>query len=110
VPTRTVSVKPRALFFQALANQTRMRVLQLLSERGGGMNVSEICSELGLEQTHVSHNLKCLTFCGLVTSIRSGKSRLYSINEHTVLPLLKIVDDHLENYASNLFTCDVLER
>ncbi len=109
MPTRTVSVKPHSLFFQALANQTRMRVLQLLSDRGG-MNVSEICSELDLEQTHVSHNLKCLTFCGLVTSARRGKSRIYSINEETVLPLLKIVDNHLQNYASNLFTCDVLER
>jgi DNA-binding transcriptional ArsR family regulator len=107
--TRTVSVKPHALFFQALANQTRMRVLQLLSDRGG-MNVSEICSELDLEQTHVSHNLKCLTFCGLVTPSRKGKSRIYSINEQTVIPLMKIVDDHLKNYASNLFNCDVLER
>ena len=109
VPTRTVSIKPYALFFQALANQTRMQVLYLLSEKGG-MSVSEICSELGLEQTHVSHNLKCLTFCGLVTPSREGKSRIYSINEQTVLPLLKVVDNHLRNYASNLFTCDVLER
>ena len=85
VPTRTVSIKPYALFFQALANQTRMQVLRLLSEKGG-MSVSEICNELGLEQTHVSHNLKCLTFCGLVTPSREGKSRIYSINEQTVLP------------------------
>jgi len=109
LPTRTVSIKPYALFFQALANQTRMQVLRLLSEKGG-MSVSEICNELGLEQTHVSHNLKCLTFCGLVTPSREGKSRIYSINEQTVLPLLKVVDNHLRNYASNLFTCDVLER
>ena len=109
MPTRTVSIKPYALFFQALANQTRMQVLRLLSEKGG-MSVSEICNKLGLEQTHVSHNLKCLTFCGLVTPSREGKSRIYSINEKTVLPLLKVVDNHLRNYASNLFTCDVLER
>ncbi len=109
MPTRTVLIKPYSLFFQALANQTRMQVLQLLADKGG-MNVSEICSELGLEQTHVSHNLKCLTFCGLVTSSREGKSRIYSINEQTVLPLIKIVDNHLKNYANNLFTCDVLER
>jgi len=75
-----------------------------------GMSVTEICNELGLEQTHVSHNLKCLTFCGLVTSTRKGKSRIYTINEETVLPLLKIVDSHLKNYSSNLFDCDELER
>ncbi len=109
MPTRTLSIKPYALFFQALANQTRMQVLHLLADRGG-MNVSEICGELGLEQTLVSHNLKCLTFCGLVTPSREGKSKIYSINEQTVLPLLRIVDNHLKNYAGNLFTCDVLER
>ncbi|MBI3023517.1 MAG: helix-turn-helix transcriptional regulator [Thaumarchaeota archaeon] len=109
VPTRTVFVKPYALFFQALANQTRMQVLHLLADKGS-MNVSEICGELALEQTHVSHSLKCLTFCGLVTSSREGKSRIYSVNEQTVLPLLEIVDNHLRNYASNLFTCDALER
>ncbi len=107
--TQTVSIKPYALFFQALANQTRMRVLHLLAAKGS-MNVSEICSELALEQTHVSHSLKCLTFCGLVTSNREGKSKIYSINGQTALPLLKIVDNHLRSYASNLFTCDALER
>jgi len=106
---KTLSLKPYSLFFQALANQTRMEVLHLLAERGS-MNVSEICNELSLEQTHVSHSLKCLTFCGLVTSSREGKSRVYSVNKETVLPLLKISDNHLKTYASNLFTCDTLER
>ncbi len=109
VPTSTVSIKPYALFFQALANETRIQVLHLLADKGS-MNVSEICSELGLEQTHVSHNLKCLTFCGLVTSSREGKSKFYSLNNQTVLPLLRIVDNHLKNYATNLFECDALER
>jgi DNA-binding transcriptional ArsR family regulator len=109
ISTRGVSLKPYALLFQALANQTRMQMLDLLSEKGS-MNVSEICGELGLEQTLVSHNLKCLNFCGLITSSREGKSRVYSVNEETVRPLLKIADNHLRAYASNLFNCDVLER
>ncbi len=109
VPAKIISPKPYALFFQSLANETRMQMLDLLAKRGP-TSVSEICSELGLEQTLASHNLKCLTFCGLVTPSREGKSRVYSINEKTVLPILKIADDHLRAYASNLFTCDVLER
>lgn len=106
---RTVSTKPYALFFQSLANQTRMQILDLLAVKGN-MGVSQICDELGMEQTLISHNLKCLTFCGLVTSSREGKSRIYSVNAKTVLPLLSIVDDHLRSYASNLFACDALER
>ncbi len=74
------------------------------------MSVSQICEQLGLEQTQVSHNLKCLTFCGLVAAVREGKSRIYSVNDETVDPLLRIVDKHLTKYATNLFSCDVLER
>ena len=94
---------------KVFSNPTRLEILNLLRERGR-MNVTQICSELGLEQTHVSHNLRCLGFCGLVTACREGKSRIYSINEQTMLPLLKIVNEHLKKYASNLLTCDALER
>ncbi len=107
--TKQTMVNPAALFFQALANPTRMQILHLLRDKGS-MSVSQICERLGLEQTHVSHNLKCLTFCGLVVSVREGKSRIYSINDETVNPLLSIVDRHLTKHARNLFSCDVLER
>jgi ArsR family transcriptional regulator len=107
--SETLVAKPYALFFQALGNPSRMQILQLLKEKGS-KNVSQICEELGLEQTHVSHSLRCLTFCGLVNARREGKSKIYSINDQTILPLLSIVDYHLKKYASDLFSCDVLER
>src|SRR2546427_612498 len=107
--TEYATVKPHALLFQALANPARMQILALLRDRGS-KNVSEICDELGLEQTYVSHSLKCLAFCGLVTVEREGKSRIYSLNSETVLPLLDIADKHLREYASNLFSCEELER
>lgn len=86
-----------------------MQIVNLLEEKGS-MNVLQISRELGLEQTHVSHSLKCLTFCGLVTSIREGKSHIYTVNNETILPLLKIVGEHLRKYAADLYSCDVLER
>jgi ArsR family transcriptional regulator len=105
----SATAKPVALLFQALANPVRMQILLLLRENGS-MNVSQICDELGLEQTHVSHNLKCLTFCGLVRVTREGKSRVYSLNHETVVPLFEIADRHLRRYANDLLDCDVLER
>jgi ArsR family transcriptional regulator len=105
----SATAKPVALLFQALANPVRMQILLLLRENGS-MNVSQICDELGLEQTHVSHNLKCLTFCGLVRVTREGKSRVYSLNHETVVPLFDIADRHLRRYANDLLDCDVLER
>ncbi len=109
VSLELVQPKPQALFFQAMANPVRMQILNLLREKGS-LNVTQICAGLGMEQTHVSHNLRCLAFCGLVTASRAGKSRVYSINAETVLPLLKIVDVHLRKYAANLLTCEGLER
>ncbi|MDV3292981.1 MAG: metalloregulator ArsR/SmtB family transcription factor [Nitrososphaerales archaeon] len=86
-----------------------MSILLQLREKGS-MNVSEICDELGLEQTHVSHNMRCLSFCGLVTVAREGKSRVYSINNDTMIPLFETAERHLKKYGRNLLTCEVLER
>lgn len=108
--TELLSVRPYFLFFQALSNPVRMQIVDLLRERRRSLSVTEICKELDLEQTHVSHALRCLTFCGLVESTRDGKSRLYSLNKQTVLPLLRLVDLHLEKFAANLYTCEVLKR
>ena len=104
-----IEVKPYALLFQALANPTRVLILSALRGRGT-LSVTQIVEELGLEQTNASHNLRCLAFCGLVTVSRQGKSRIYSLNKKTVLPLLDIAEDHLKRFAVNLLSCDVLER
>ena len=104
-----IAANPYALLFQALAAPTRIRILQLLRQEGS-MNVSEIERESGLEQTQISHNLRCLAFCGLVRVARDGKMRVYSINEETMGPLLRIADNHLGKYAQALYTCDSLER
>jgi DNA-binding transcriptional ArsR family regulator len=102
--------KPFTLFFQALANPARMRVIHYLKTAKSGRSVSQICDELGLEQTQGSHALRCLAFCGLVTSTRNGKSVIYTLNSETMLPLLDMVETHLKKYGSSLYTCDALER
>jgi DNA-binding transcriptional ArsR family regulator len=105
-----LSIKPYALFFQALSNPSRMAIINLLREKRKSLTVTEICQELNLEQTHVSHALRCLTFCGLVEFTRDGKSKLYSLNKETILPLMRLVDAHIEKFATSLFSCEVLKR
>ncbi|MGO9644494.1 MAG: ArsR/SmtB family transcription factor [Candidatus Bathyarchaeia archaeon] len=98
---------PYHLFFLALANEARMSIIHSL--RKGPKSVNEITKAVGLQQSHVSHHLKCLTFCGFVKNNREGKKRIYSLNEKTVNLLLKIADRHMERYAKQLRTCEVLE-
>lgn len=103
--------RPFELFFQAFANPTRMKIISFLERRKeSGASVSEICRDLDIEQTQASHALRCLAFCGVVNSARQGKSIIYSLNEKTIIPILALVDAHMNRYASNLLTCDTLER
>ncbi len=97
-----------SLLFKAFSNESRVSILNLL--RTGPKNVGEISEALRLEQTAVSHNLKCLTFCGLVTSDRLGKTIEYTLNQETVEPIFRLVDRHVSKYAANLRTCRTLER
>ena len=100
--------KPQSLFFKALANKGRISIINLLET--GPRNVNQIADSLGIGQTLVSHHLRCLSFCGFVTSERNGNSKKYSLNDETISPLLQIVDKHIEKFASNLYDCDSLER
>lgn len=100
-------VNAHTMFFKALSNKTRLGILNFLKE--GPKNVSEISEKLGYEQSRVSHNLKCLTFCGFVSLKREGKRRIYSLNE-TIKPLLGLVDRHIELHAEHLRECTALIR
>lgn len=97
---------PYSLFFTALANEPRMRIVACLKE--GPKAVGRICQETGLEQSLVSHHLKCLTFCGFVSNKRQGKRRIYSLNEETLSPLLRLAEKHIDRFATQLRKCEVL--
>ncbi len=97
-----------SLLFKALSNDSRVSILNLL--RNGPKNVGEISRALRLEQTAVSHNLKCLAFCGLVTNNRVGKTIEYALNQETVEPIFRLADRHVSKYAHNLRSCKTLER
>jgi DNA-binding transcriptional ArsR family regulator len=85
------------LFFETISNKVRIRILQLLQKRP--MPVNEICQYLGEEQSKVSHNLKRLTDCHLVEAERKGKQKIYSLNTETMLPLMKLVEEHVKKYC-----------
>ena len=79
-------------FFSTLANPTRLAILEKLSE--GEMNVTGLASELGQEQSMVSHNLKVLELCNFVLSSRRGKKKYVSLNDDTVNSIFGVVEEH----------------
>jgi len=62
-------------------------------------SVSELCDELKVEQSKVSHALSCLKGCKIVNSKQKGKQRIYSLNKKTIVPMLKILDKHSMDFC-----------
>ncbi len=65
-------------FYKALADETRLRLLNLLLRHE--LNVNEITAAMGMGQSRISRHLKILTESGLLKSRRDGLWAFYSVN------------------------------
>lgn len=65
--------------FKALADETRLRVLKLLSR--GELCVCEIAAALDLEQPRLSFHLRILKKAGIVADRRQERWIVYRLNE-----------------------------
>lgn len=63
--------------FAALANPTRREVLDLL--RDGPRPVQEIADQFDMARPSVSEHLRVLRDAGLVSEVRRGRHRLYTV-------------------------------
>jgi ArsR family transcriptional regulator, zinc-responsive transcriptional repressor len=87
------------LFFETISTPLRLKIICLLKKKQ--MSVGEICIELGEEQSKISHNLKALSDCHIIKAEQKGKQRIYFVNKETIVPLLKIVEQHTMKYCCN---------
>ncbi|MDY6770677.1 MAG: metalloregulator ArsR/SmtB family transcription factor [Candidatus Nanohaloarchaea archaeon] len=97
-----------ARLFQALADETRMQVVEAL--RDGERSVNEIAAATGLAQNTVSYHLSCLTNCGFAEREVQGNERIYALNDAVVDDLFAAIEDHIDRHRNGILTCDVLEE
>jgi DNA-binding transcriptional ArsR family regulator len=90
------------LFFGTLTSKDRLLIINSLRHKE--KTVNDLQKELKLEQTRVSHNLRRLRNCGFVKVKQIGKYRLYSLNKKTILPLMRIIDKHMEEYCFKIIS------
>ncbi|RLE46715.1 ArsR family transcriptional regulator [Candidatus Woesearchaeota archaeon] len=81
-------------FFKNFANKTKLDIVKIL--RQGPLSVNHIAEKMKQEQSKISHNLKKLSSCNILTVKQKGKERIYSLNKETVIPLLKLVEKHVK--------------
>ncbi|MBS1880264.1 MAG: helix-turn-helix transcriptional regulator [Actinobacteria bacterium] len=85
---------------QALATPSRLRILARLYE--GPASVSEICADVGMDGSAVSHQLRILRHLGLVVGEREGRRVNYSLHDDHVGQLLEQAMSHVEHLRIGL--------
>ena len=71
-------------WFRALADPSRVQIVEFLARHGKAMSVGEIVAAVGLAQSTVSQHLKILTGVRFVLVETVGNARHYRINTRCV--------------------------
>lgn len=82
------------ILFGALANETRIRMIQTLVE--GPKSVGDLARELGIQQSSASQHLAILTRSGVLTVVRNGSFRVYSLRGPRIPKILEIIEEFCE--------------
>ena len=80
--------------FKMFADSTRIKILYDLFD--GERNVTEICEDIEMNQSAVSHQLKALKTAKLIKSRREGKSIMYSLDDDHVKTIIEMGKEHIE--------------
>src|SRR3954454_23269694 len=73
-----------ASWFRALADPSRVQIVEYLARQARPMPVAEIVAAAGLAQSTVSQHLKILTEVGFVLVEAVGNARHYRINTNCI--------------------------
>ncbi len=85
------------IFFRNLANPLKIKIISVLKDKES--SVGDLSYELNVEQSKISHALALLKKCNIVDVEKKGKERIYSLNKKTIIPLLKMIDEHSKSYC-----------
>ena len=72
--------------FEALADPTRRRILELL--RDGDLTAGELAEHFDISKPSLSHHLATLKSAGLVSDERRGQNIVYSLNTTVMQDLI----------------------
>lgn len=93
-----------AKFFRALADPTRLRLLEFLLETEH--TVTDCVAVAGLSQGRVSTHLACLADCGYVQVRRAGRFAHYRVADPRVAQLVMLARSLAADNAAALAACE----
>lgn len=84
--------------FAALAHPVRLQVLDSLG-RAGALSVGELCQELGVEQSAMSHQLHALREARLIRPERRGRQVYYALADQHVVSIVADALAHVQEWG-----------
>ena len=84
--------------FQALANPTRIAILDELRE--GELTVSDLVKRLGVEQSNLSQHLAVMRARQIVLARKSGSQVFYSVRDPLIFQILDLMRHYFQNQVS----------
>ena len=70
-----------AAWFRALADPTRLQVLNAIAAHGPGLTVGQLVARMDIGQSTVSHHVRVLAEVGFVLHERDGTTSRVSVNQ-----------------------------
>jgi len=92
-----------AKYFRVLGDRTRLRVLELVSDRE--RSVGELVELLGEPQTKVSNHLACLRWCGFVATRREHRTIHYRLADERVAAVIELGRALLHDNDDHVAAC-----
>ena len=82
-------------FFKAVGDETRIKILHLLSLNGGRLCVCDLAELLSASASAVSHQIRILKVAGLIRGEKRGKSVIYYLDDFHVSTVLENALEHV---------------
>ena len=94
----------KAEFFKTLAHPARIRILEVLRE--GDHSVSDLIPKVGIEPSHLSHQLAILRRANVLNGRKAGSAVVYSVVDPRIFQLLEVAKQIIT--GSLLATTEIL--
>jgi len=82
-----------AMLFQIFSDKTRLRILVLLDYRE--YTVTELCENINISKSAISHQLKILRAARMVKVRKVRKNSFYSLTDDHVAKILETTIEHI---------------
>ena len=103
LPDQLTETELVAKYFRGLGNPTRLRILELVSEKE--RSVGELAAIIGEAQPKISNHLACLRWCGYVTTRRDHRTIYYRQADQRVATIVALAHQLLRENADHVAAC-----